>query len=474
MSFQTCIQPFVSLSTFQVPIQFQFSKFIPVVHMLTPFLYAGKLSLNRGANTSLLGMSQLAHSAVPHARQPVQETEDSTQSSYTPTIGTRMHSHGRETVSHHQFPASTQLQPTSLTVKARVQQLEGNPSSYTNHNSEEVTHLPETMIHQLSSHQAPTKSVAMQSEPHESSIPQQGGSTRARHLSEDVKTSAPIAPMHFRQTSTPLPSIHRLPSHPLPIHGAENEKATPTSISASSSVHEMYNTHNHVAFDQESHCISSPSSTNVSQDILPEPHGAMGVHHLGHQLLEHNPVSSQLSDMHIGQRGAFAPHQSQPWYHVCNSSQEFLPPSQSLMPDITLRVEASYRPSSTPPSTFHRRTSFPETTLRSTQTERLPLPPHSASFSHSPYQHKKSSAPASIAVSDSGVEHKAGPGSTASESIEPWMSVSNEKEQFERSWMQSPPHATSVSTGVQTECEEGSEKTPTPATLSPVAPICDG
>jgi len=72
------------------------------------------------------------------------------------------------------------------------------------------------------------------------------------------------------------------------------------------------------------------------------------------------------------------------------------------------------------------------------------------------------------------VHHKAGPGSTASESIEPWMSVSNEKGQFEHSWKQPPPHVMSVSTGVQTECEEGSEKTPTPATLSPIASICDG
>jgi len=196
----------------------------------------------------------------------------------------------------------------------------------------------------------------------------------------------------------------------------------------------------------------------------------MGVPFLGRQHLEHNPLSSQLSGLHIGQRGAFAPSQSHPWYHVCNNSQEFL---SSSMLDHRLRMEARYQPSSTPPPTFPRTTSVPEATLRSTQTERLPLQPHSASFSHSPFQHKKLSVPASIAVSDSGVEmvhHKAGPGSTASESIEPCMSVSTyEKEQFECSWMHPRPRTRSVSTAVQTECEEESEKTLTPATLSPIA-----
>ena len=412
---------------------------------------------NRRANTCPSDMKQLAHSVATSACLPVQETEESTHGSYKPPNDTHMHSHGREAVSHHQFPAWTQLQTTSPTVKGQVQQLEGEPSSYTNHSSEETaqlfSHPPETMMHQDQ-----TQAV-------DSYIPQRGGSTRARHLSEHVLTSAaPTAPVHYHQTSTPLPPIHQcLPSSPLPIRA---ENSTPASFSAPNSTHGIYSTHKHEAFDQESRYTSSPSSVNTSQDLLPEARGTMGVRR---QHLEHNPLSSQLSDLHIGQT-AFAPQQYQPWYHGYISSQEFLPPSQSLMLDHKFMVEASYRPSSTPPSTFWRRTSVPEATLRSTQTERLPLPPHSASFSHSPYPHKKSSAPASIAVSDSGVEmvhHKAGPGSTASESIEP----SNEKEQFECSWIQPRPRTRSVSTAVQTECEEESEKTLTPATLSPIASI---
>ena len=414
---------------------------------------------NRRANTC---PSDMKCAVATSACLPVQETEESTHSSYMPSNDTRMHSHGRETVSHHQFPASTQPQPASLTVKAQVQQQEGNPSLYTNHSSELYSHPPETTMHQFSSYQDQTQAV-------ESYILQRGGSTQARHLSEHMSTSTPV---HYRQTSTPLPPS--LPSNPLPIRAMEYENSTPASLSASNSVHDMYSIHNHAVFDQESRYTSSPSSANASQDLLSEARGTMGVPFLGRQHLEHNPLSSQLSGLHIGQRGAFAPSQSHPWYHVCNNSQEFIP---SSMLDHRLRMEARYQPSSTPPPTFPRTTSVPEATLRSTQTERLPLQPHSASFSHSPYLRKKSSVPASIAVSDSGVEmlhRKAGPGSTASGSIEPWMSVSNEKGQFEHSWKQPPPHVMSVSTGVQTECEEGSEKTPTPATLSPIASICDG
>ena len=424
-----------------------------------------RLALNRRANTCPTDMTQPAHAVVPSACHPVQETGVSTHGFYRPAMDTQIHSQGREA-------AATQPQPASLTVKARVKQLEGNPSSYTNHSSEEptqrVSHPPEATMHQSSSYDQ-AQSVERQSESQQRHVrsPQEG-STRARHLSEQMSHSGPITPVHFRQTSTPLPPIHQyLPSHP---HAAEYESPTPASLSASSSAYEMHSIHNHAAFDQESRHTSSPSSTNVSQDLLTEPRGAMGVHHLGRQHLDHN---SQLNDTHNGQREAFPPHLYEHWNHGYNSSQEI------LMPDLRIRVETGHQllPASLPMS--YRRTSYPETTLRSTQTERLPLQPHSASFSHSPYLHKKPSAPASNAASDSGVEmvrHQPGPGSVASESIEPWMSISNDKEQFE-GWMQpqpDPPHTRSVSTGVQTDYEEASEKTLTPATLSPVASVCDG
>jgi len=98
---------------------------------------------NRRANTY---PSDMKRAVATSACLPVQETEESTHSSYMSSNDTRMHSHGRETVSHHQFPAWTQLQTTSPTVKGQVQQLEGEPSSCTNHSSEEITQLFLTFI----------------------------------------------------------------------------------------------------------------------------------------------------------------------------------------------------------------------------------------------------------------------------------------------------------------------------------------
>ena len=99
---------------------------------------------NRRANTCPSDMKQLAHAVATSAYLPVQET-----------------------------------------VKSRVQQQEGNPSSYTNHSSELFSHPPETTMHQFSSYQDQTQAM-------ESYIPQQGGSTRTRHLSEHKNTSAPV------------------------------------------------------------------------------------------------------------------------------------------------------------------------------------------------------------------------------------------------------------------------------------------
>ena len=72
---------------------------------------------------------------------------------------------------------------------------------------------------------------------------------------------------------------------------------------------------------------------------------------------------------------------------------------------------------------------------------------------------------------DSGVEmmyYKHPPSTGASaDTIEPWMSASQDKEQFEQSLVQPRHRVTSVSAAVQTEGEGGSEKTASPAALNP-------
>jgi len=151
---------------------------------------------NRRANTC---PSDMKRAVATSACLPVQETEESTHSSYMSSNDTRMHSHGRETVSHHQFPASTQPQPASLTVKAQVEQHEGNPSLYTNHSSELYSHPPEITMHQFSSYQDQTQAV-------ESYILQRGGSTRSRHLSEhEYLYSCALSPdIHTSSTNSSM------------------------------------------------------------------------------------------------------------------------------------------------------------------------------------------------------------------------------------------------------------------------------
>ena len=72
---------------------------------------------------------------------------------------------------------------------------------------------------------------------------------------------------------------------------------------------------------------------------------------------------------------------------------------------------------------------------------------------------------------DSGVEmmyYKHSPSTVASaDTIEPWMSASQDKEQFEQSLVQPRPRVTSVSAAVQTEGEDELEKTASPAALNP-------
>ena len=70
-------------------------------------------------------------------------------------------------------------------------------------------------------------------------------------------------------------------------------------------------------------------------------------------------------------------------------------------------------------------------------------------------------------------KHPPSAGASA-DTIEPWMSVSQDKEQFEQSWVQQRHRVMSVSTAVQTELkggEDGLEKTDT---SSPRTSIYEG
>ena len=102
--------------------------------------------------------------------------------------------------------------------------------------------------------------------------------------------------------------------------------------------------------------------------------------------------------------------------------------------------------------------------------------PASASTSSSMFYHnnlvsEQESIHASTDTSqDSGVElvrYKHLSMGLSADTIEPGMSVSQDKEQFEQFWTQPRPRVMSVSTGVQTQGENGSEKTTSPASGSP-------
>ena len=92
----------------------------------------------------------------------------------------------------------------------------------------------------------------------------------------------------------------------------------------------------------------------------------------------------------------------------------------------------------------------------------------SSVFYHNPLVSEQESIHASTDTSqDSGVELIRYKHLSSADTIEPGMSVSQDKEQFEQSWAQPRPRVMSISTSVQTEGEDESEKTTSPASGNP-------
>ena len=284
----------------------------------------------------------------------------------------------------------------------------------------------------------------------------QGASNQTR---ENIMPS-PITPLHFRRTSTPTQVHQACRFH---SHSGEYGTTTPGSVSSSSSMHEMNNYHNPQFSEQDMLYSSSAASANASQDML---YSAQPTTQLEHSL---SSTHTRSREHHL-------------WYHTqANSSQGSLLPEQSFG-DLPLQAsnQASQYPtenslsnerllskpthntsegynqvSTTALPDFPPRTSSPATTSRFAQKQAL--------SSHS--SRKKTSAAGST-VSDSGVEMvrvKTLSARPSSDTIEPWMSVSNEHQY----WIQPRPRVMSVSTGVQTEDEDGSETTASPASGSP-------
>ena len=267
--------------------------------------------------------------------------------------------------------------------------------------------------------------------------------------------SPATAPLYFRRTSTPT-HVHQ--SHHFHYHSGEYGTAIPGSISSPSSMHEINDYHNPLVSGQEVLYGSSATSANASQDVQPTTQ------------LEHSLNSTQIRS------------REHSWYHTqANSSQgsllseqafgDFTPPQASQYPTEnnlsnesvpskpTLNTNGGYiQAFTTALQDFHRHTSSPGATSRSAQKQMLSS--HPSCFTHASHPCKKILGAGST-VSDSGVEMVriktplAGPNSDI---IEPWMSISNE-----HSWTQPRPRVMSVSTGVQTEGEDGSEKTTSPA-----------
>ena len=373
------------------------------------------LTFSRRAYTCPSSMNEAAgpyFSRFCRTHPPVQET---TAGDITPENNPTVDNpHENETVCNH---SSTQPQP--LSVKSLVQRMEQpQPPTSMNYGHHKT-------MHQFSDQIQPGVMWSELQKP-------RGSSSRARHHSESI--SASIA-------------------------------TTPGSVSASSSMHEMNNYHNPGFSEQDSFPGSSAASTNASQDLLSEPHD---------RIVQYPYPEGGLSN--------FRSREHSTWYHThATSSQTSLPSEQALEdlpPQISTRASQyptdtslsnefvpskftmhgpNTQVSTTPPPNFHRRTSSSAAAFHSVQTQ----------------VHKKTRTAVSSAVSDSGVEiygykhRKQSSVGTSTDTIEPWMSVSQDKEQFEQSWLQPRPRVTSVSTGVQTEGEDGSEKTESPASGSP-------
>ena len=264
--------------------------------------------------------------------------------------------------------------------------------------------------------------------------------------------SPATAPLYFRRTSTPM-HVHQ--SHHFCNHSGEYGTATPSSVSSPSSMHEINDYHNPLISGQEMLYGSSAASANASQDLQPtaqlehspsSTHTRSREHHLWY-------TNSSQGSLLSANEQAFGDFTSQ--YPTENNLS-----NESVHSKPTLNTNGGYiQVFTTAPPDFHRHTSSPAATSRSAQKQS-----HPSSFTHASCPRKKTSGAGST-VSDSGVEMvglktpSAGPNSDI---IEPWMSVSNEQ-----SWTQPRPRVMSVSTGVQTEGEDGSEKTTLPASGSP-------
>ena len=258
------------------------------------------------------------------------------------------------------------------------------------------------------------------------------------------------APLHFRRTSTPT-QVHQ--ARRFHNHSGEYGTTTPGSVSSSSSMHEM---NNYPGFsEQDMLYSSSAASANASQDLLSAQPTTQLEHSLSsthirskehHSVWYHTQASSQgslLSEQALGNLPLQISNQASQYPTENSLSNEY------VLSKPTHHTNGGYNQLST--TDFHRRTSSPAVTSRSAQKQ----------ASHSSYPRKKTSAAGST-VSDSGVEMvhiktpSAGP---SSDIIEPWMSVSNEHQY----WIQPRSRVTSISTGVQTEGEDRSEKTASPA-----------
>ena len=399
-----------------------------------------QLALHRRVNTCPSNMKQATEPySSPGAYPPVQETGDFSPENnpFCPTEDTL---HEDESACN---KSSNETLPSL--VKSRIQQMETITQPFSH------PQPPKSMncAHPKAMHQSSNQmqSGVMWSEPQKP----RGGNSRTRHNSESIPGAVATTTAHFRQTSTPS---HLHASSHYNYSGA----SASGSVSASSSTHEMNKHHNSVFSEQED---NSAPNTNGSQDLFYE----------AHDKTTHHPY------LEGGQQSNTREHSM--WYHGTNS-QASLPaleeipqplstqathysadnslsnPSKYLTSTPSSRGTREYgRVSTTPPPEFYRRTSL----------------------AAQPQVHKKTSTTASSTVSDSGVEmmyYKHPPSAGASaDIIEPWMSVSQDKEQFEQSLVQQQPRVTSVSTAVQTELEgeDGSEKTDT---SSPRTSIYEG
>ena len=396
-----------------------------------------QLALHRRVNTCPSNMKQAAEPySSPGTYPPVQETGDFSPENnpFSRTEDTLHEDESACSQSSNEPPQPPPVQPFS------------HPQTLTATN---YAH-PKTM-HQFNNQMQPG---AIKSELQTS----QGASNQTR---ENIMPS-PITPLHFRRTSTPT-QVHQ--SCRFYIHSGEYGTTTPGSVSSSSSMHEMNDYHNPQFSEQDMLYSSSAASANASQDML---YSAQPTTQLEHSL---SSTHTRSREHHL-------------WYHTqANSSQGSLLPEQAFG-DLPLQVsnQASQYPtenslsnerllskpthntnegyiqvSTTALPDFHRRASSPAAISHSAQKQAL--------SSHSSYPRKKTSAAGST-VSDSGVEMvriKIPSAEPSSDIIEPWMSVSNEHQY----WIQPRPRVTSVSTGVQTEGEDGSKKTASPASGSP-------